>query len=464
MRRDFFGKQVRQTIEKHAMLVDGDTVMVAVSGGPDSIALLNFLNNIKKTYGVRLHVFHLNHKIRGDEADKDARFVADFTDKLGLSVSFLEFDVPAYAKQEKLSIEEAARDVRYRMMTEVAIEIGATKIALGHHADDQVETFLMRMVRGAGSDGLSAMQSKRGVYIRPFLDVEKKDILDYLAENNLSYRIDASNEDVSLLRNSIRYELLPLLMDYNPGFKESVIRTVRIVNEDRAYLNKVTEELFENRVRGGVDTVSIAVDDIIVLALAIQRRLVRKMIERIKGDLKGIEFKHIETIVNEIIRNSKRFSIDLTGEISAHIEYGQFKILKHNKQELKPFEPSLLKIPGETDIPEIDITIVSRLINTTDLLFEKNGRIAHLDADKIQGNVMVRTRKRGDAFFPLGMDEKKKLQDFFVDNKIERRKRDRVPILVSNDDILWVAGHRIDNRYRVTAETRRVLVLKLEER
>ncbi|MBI4733665.1 MAG: tRNA lysidine(34) synthetase TilS [Rubrobacteridae bacterium] len=447
------------------MLEKGDKIIVAVSGGPDSVALLHFFKTIEDDYDLKLHTFHLNHKIRGEEADKDESYVASLALKFNLPVSLLNFDVKAFADSEGLSIEEAAREARYGQMDRLAKTIGADRVALAHHADDQIETFLMRLIRGAGIDGLSAIRPVRDIYIRPFLNIRKEDILAYLAENNLEYRIDASNEDLSILRNRVRHELVPLLIDYNPRFKESVLKTIEITNEEQQYLKSTIEELFKRIAATDAETVSFAVDDLKEQVLAVRRRLIRRGIAEVKSDLRGIEFAHIEKVMDGLANQPAHVSVDMPGGIVVFSEYEQLIITKRDRIA-EPFSGQainerLLKVPGMTVIDEIGAEITAEFIDPAILKFEKNGMIAHLDADKIEGRLIVRSRRPGDSFRPFGSEGEKKLQDYFVDVKLARRKRDRVPVITMGEDIVWVAGYRMDNRFRVTAATRRVLVLKL---
>jgi tRNA(Ile)-lysidine synthase len=450
-------------IKKYSMLTEGETVLVAVSGGPDSVALLRFLYEIKNTFNLTICVFHLNHKIRGLEADEDESFVAELAARLGLVTHMAEYNVPALAKREKMTIEEAARHARYEMMEKAAVEIGAARIALGHHRDDQVETFLMRLLRGAGLDGLAAMRAVRDRYIRPFLSSSKEEIREYLSENAIQYRIDASNEDISIFRNRVRHELVPLLADYNPQFKNAILRTIDTINDDRSLIDGFIDKIFGEMVFLEDGIITVKTDEFLDLPLAAKRRLIRKMIEKVKGDLRGIEFKHIESIIESLISESGQFRIELPGGILVFEEYGFIMVAEKEKSQAKPFKTRIMEIPGVTIIDELGMAIKAEIMDTTNISFERDGRVAHLDAGKVKGDVFVRSRKPGDTFFPFGMKGEKKLKDFFIDSKIARRKRDLIPIVALDGNVLWVAGYRIDNRFRITSETRHVLLLEMEE-
>lgn len=461
MSYSWFFDRVLTTIRKHQMLNRGDKVLVAVSGGPDSVALLHFLTQVKPVYDLTLHVFHLNHMIRGREADKDAQFVAEFANKLGVPSTPMRFDVPAFMKREKLSLEEAAREARYELMDKLASEIKASKIALGHHADDQVETFLMRLIRGSGLKGLLSILPVRNHYIRPFIEVSKEEIIDYINENGLEYRLDASNEDLSILRNKIRRELVPLISSYNPQFKPVLLRTIEVVREDQLHLEELTSEVFNVLAETGEGIARIPVQGVIAQSIALRRRLMRKCISWVKTDLRGIDFKHIENILSNIEEAPAQFELELPGNIIVFTEYEHLVFARRELFELAPVEPIRLEVPGITRVGTLGVEIDAQLTSSANLEFERNGRVAHLDADKIPAELFVRTRRPGDSFKPFGMTKDKKLQDFFVDEKVPKRERDRVPIIASDGDIIWIAGFRIDERFKITEKTKRVLVLRL---
>ncbi len=457
----WFFDRVLTTIQKYRMLEKGDKVLVAVSGGPDSVALLHFLKQIEPTHHLTLHVFHLNHEIRGKEAAGDAQFVAGLASKLGVPTTLMNFDVPALAEREKLSLEEAAREARYSLMDEVAAKIGADKIALGHHADDQVETFLMRLIRGAGLEGLGSIAPVRDRYIRPFIEITKEDILRYINDNGLEYRIDASNEDMSILRNRVRHELIPFLTSYNPQLEGSLLKTIEIVREDQSHLDELANGIFDSLGDAGEGFVRIPIQGLIAQSASLRRRLVRKCIKWVKSDLRGIEFKHVETILDGLEATPIQFELELPGKAIVFTEYERLVFAKKELFEPIPLKETRLAIPGVTMVEPLGLIIEADYVSPRGLEFEINGHVAHLDADKIPGELTVRSRKPGDSFMPFGMMGEKKLQDFFVDEKVPRRERDFIPIITADDKIVWVAGFRIDERYRVTEETKRVLILKI---
>lgn len=452
--------KVLKTIDKFSMLSPGDRVLVGVSGGPDSVALLHILRELAPGFDLELHAFHLNHHLREESAD-DSRFVARLCERLAVSLDSAEYDVPAYLKETGLSIEDGARRIRYRLIEETASRIEAGKIALGHQADDQVETFLMRLIRGAGLTGLAAIPPVRGRIIRPLIETGKDEILAYLEQAGESYVIDASNEDTSFFRNRVRLRLIPELMAANPDFKKAVLQTNELVRDDESLLDVQSRDVFDRLATIDTRLVVVATGELGDLPTALARRVVRLAVEKVKGDLLSVEFKHVEAVI-EGARN-RLLRIDLPGDVIAAVEGDELVIAP--KDELEPFEipPTQLLIPGKTDIPSLDRAIVAGIHGGKDYELVRNPAIAELDADRIGGPVICRSWKPGDSFTPLGLKGEKKIQDFFVDEKIARRHRGRVPIVEAAGRVIWVGGMRIDDRVKVRPKSLRVLTLQIIE-
>ncbi|MDI6815666.1 MAG: tRNA lysidine(34) synthetase TilS [Actinomycetota bacterium] len=456
-----FFDRVLKTINNHGMLRGGESVLVAVSGGPDSVVLLHVLKRLQPVLDLDLIVFHLNHKLRGLEADEDARFVGEFAAGMGLKAMLVEADVRLLMKQERFSLEEAAREARYREMERLAVELGIDKIALGHHADDRVETFLMRLLRGTGLEGLGSIKPVRDGYIRPLIDETKSEIFQYIEDNSLEYRVDSSNQDESILRNRIRHNLMPLLGEYNPRLQETLLNTIDIISEDQAFIEEIVAGIFSKHAQREPGLIKLPIVEIINQPLAIERRLIRLAIRSVKGDLRGVEFKHVDAIVSGLRKGSGNMEIDLPGQIIARAEYEQLVIGERELFEPLGIESIKLTVPGVTRIDALGVEIKAELVEPAGLVFERNGDIAHLDAAVAGLGLKLRVRRPGDSFRPFGMSGEKKLQDLFVDKKISKRERNRVPIIESDGKIAWVAGFRIDDSFRVTEQTKEVLILSL---
>jgi tRNA(Ile)-lysidine synthase len=453
--------KVSQTISKYNMISVGDKVLVAVSGGSDSIALLHLLKELVSELNITLHVFHLNHLLRGPAAERDANFVRQLAAKWQIPITVLAYDVRAYAKRKKLSIEEGAREIRYQLLKETAEKINAQRIALGHQADDQIETFLMRLIRGTGLLGLTAIPPVRERFIRPLIEVTKQEIEEYCQNQGLEYRIDASNEDLSFLRNRIRHVLIPQLIKYNPDFCSTVLKTIEILREEQVFLDNKTRYLFNQLAELEDKILRIGIEEIKVLPVAIQRRLIRSAISWVKSNLKGIEFKHIEYILSKISEKEK-IVIELPGNLLIFDEYGYLVFCRKTDLEVEKIKPVALQVPGVTEIKELKISLEAKLISKEKVEIVADRNIAFLDAKKLSYPLILRFWEKGDSFKPLGMRGEKKLQDFFVDEKIPRRVRQRVPLIESGGKIVWLVGYRIDDRYKVTAKTTQVVQLMVK--
>ena len=291
--------QVKKTIQKHTMLKPEDRVVVGVSGGPDSVALLYALHQLSKSYDLTLHVAHLNHGFRGKEALRDARFVEHLAEEMGLSCMVETYDVPAYKKRRSLSSQEAARIVRYQFLEEVRNKVSATKIALGHNANDQAETLMMWLFRGAGLKGLGGMPPVRGVIIRPLIETTRKEIEEFLSKKNIPFVLDSSNQKNEYVRNRIRQEIFPLLEEhYNPQIVKRLVNTAHILSIENDYLeNKAQKVLDEITVSEKGTTVVIGKKELLALPLAMQLRCLRAVLQKVKGDLKRISSIHLYDIL-----------------------------------------------------------------------------------------------------------------------------------------------------------------------
>lgn len=455
-------EKVYETINKHKMLDKNDKVLVAVSGGPDSVAMLYALEELAPKFDLKLRVFHLNHQMRGEESRQDARFVEDLAKSHKLPITIHSYDVPSYIKNNKLSVEEGARQVRYEMLDKVSKKVGASKMALGHTQDDQIETFIIRLIKGAGSEGLSGIPVKRGKYIRPLLDVNRDEIERYCEAKGIKYRLDTSNWDTSILRNKVRHELIPTLLDYNPSIAENIVRIMDILKEEQLELEIESRDRYRVLARKEESVVKLPLDQLKKLSPAMLRRLIRQGIETVKGNLRDVEFKHIEEVTRFIKRKSPRLGLDLPGNVMVFDEYTWLVIADKKSLKAPKMNKALISAPGRLDLAEFSIRITAGIENYNGKRNLKGESIAYLDYDKVKLPVSVRLNREGDWFIPLGMRGKKKLQDFFVDEKISQRIRRRTLVVESVGQIAWVVGKRIDERFKVTGETKKMLVLTLD--
>ncbi len=486
-------QRVLHFIKEHHLASNQHCLLVAVSGGQDSVCLLHILFQLRQELNIELHVAHLNHQLRGAESDGDAQYVAHLAQQLGILVTVGQRDVRAYQVQRHTSLEEAAREVRYTFLAQVAKSIGTDRVAVGHTTDDQLETILMHLVRGTGTRGLRGLQPSNLwqssgsslTVIRLLLQISRQETASYCQDHQLMPRMDASNLSLSPLRNRIRLELLPLLENYNPRVGEALLRSARIASDDLAFLEEESARLWGRVAQRQGETVSLDKERFLELPSALKRHLLRAAIERLLGNLKDIEARHIEEIIAALTKPAgKRLS--LPGGLVFAVEYNQY-LLGADAAALSPFpvlrKEFVLKLPGETlfsgwrveatiidpsvaaEKPEMATTSLTSLLHTIEGK-EMKGRgltsdnfTAYFDLDKVGGKVAVRCRQPGDKFQPLGMSQPKKLGEFMIDAKIPHAWRQRIPVVCSPEHILWVVGWRIDDRVKVTKSTRRILRL-----
>ena len=450
--------RVREALED-AGLARGSLLVVAVSGGPDSLALLHLLHSLSAETGIRLHGAHMDHGLRGEESAADARFVSTEFGRLGLACTCERADVLAYRSERKLSIEEAARDVRYAFLARVAGRQGADAVALGHTADDQAETVLMRLLRGSGLAGLRGMSplSHRAstggslALVRPLLDVTRAEVAEFCRELGLVPRDDASNSSTDMLRNRVRIQLLPHLENYNPSVRQALLRLARSSATDLAYI--------EEQVNAAMSTLASQTDEGVAidrgafsrLHPAIQAHALRRAFAMCRGSARDLGLYHVEEMTR-LIGERAGTSLDLPGGVTFTVGYER-ALLSRGLPEACPLPPldgcHALAVPGVSRAGPW--TVTARPAESGDHSVTDRPRAladgppfaASLDAAMLGASVWLRTRVLGERFQPLGMSHTKKLQDFMVDEKIPRGWRERVPLLVTPRGVAWVIGCRV---------------------
>lgn len=450
--------KIRATITKHSMLSGTETILAGLSGGPDSVCLLHALHKLSGEFRLKLNAIYIDHGLRPDETPHEI----EFCNKLcqGLSVPFItkSIDVKAYAKEYGLNKQDAARDLRYKVFDEIAFEIKADRIALGHNADDQVETFFMRIFRGSGPKGLSGIPPVRGKIIRPLIEVERVDIEEFLEDRRINYIVDSSNMKEDYLRNKIRLSFVPEVKRLSPDIAETMSRTMEILREEERYFDiivtKTLMKLISRKTDSRIELFLVPMES---MEKVILRRVLRRVIDETKG-LRGLGFVHIEDIINLIKHGQHGDRLCLPKRLRAIKNYSLLVITSETPQKIKTYT---LNVPGEVALDE-----TKKVINTT--LEDKAGdyedgkTVVVLDADKTGNILTVRPREKGDFFYPMGFGKKKKLQDFFVDEKVPRDERDAIPIVVLGPDIVWIAGYRGDERFKAASETKRFVRLEIK--
>lgn len=460
-------RKVRRYIDRHDMIQPGDKVLVAVSGGSDSLTLLGILEEIMPEYRGSLHVFHLDHMMRGESSAKDALFVQAIAASKNIPVTVLYYDVPAYRKENKLSPEEAAREVRHTLMRQVAEEVGADKIAVGHTADDQAETFLMRVIRGTGTDGLRGIPPVNGPIIRPLLELWREDTCRYCQDRGLTPCVDESNTDERLTRNKIRRRLLPFIADeFNQSIKDELVREAESVSADIDFLEDATEAAWAGIGNVEGERAELRREDLLDQPLAIRRRLVRRAVKAAAGGLRGIDFRHVGDILEKVVNGQSGSSLRLPGGLIAGREYDIIYIEFGGRTEARKAtarRPVVMKIPGITKVAGDIIIEAATGAMDTNAELPVSQDIAIIDAGRLGEKITVRPVKEGDRFHPLGMSGTKKVQDFFVDEKVPRSARTTALVVDSDGAIVWLVGYRLDHRYRVTDATKNTMVLHVRK-
>jgi tRNA(Ile)-lysidine synthase len=463
--------QVRKTIEIHSMLQRGDHLVVAVSGGPDSVALLRVLVLLMDEYQLHLTAAHLNHGLREEEADRDEAFVRRLSVEIGIACICSKVDIGALWKGMGRSLEEIGREARYRFLYETAAQCGAVKIAVGHHRDDQAETVLNHLLRGSGMAGLRGILPVRdGRIIRPLLDVGRAEILEFLRREGLSYMTDSSNDSPLFLRNRIRNELLPeLVAHYNPQLIGGLCQTAGIIRREDDYLQGVVRQIIDRwGIAPGCEEIALSLPEFLTLHEAIQGRIIKSLLEGLAPWRNGIGYRHIEAVLILARRVGGRCaSLDLPFRVRVEREMGMLRIRKEvyrkarnkDKKIEKPawFEYQV-KVPATIHLKEIDRAVCLEWTEKP-LIEEMKNRpeVAFMDYERIIPPLILRNMRPGDRVGPLGMEGIKKLKDYFIDRKIAARCRNRIPLLIDAASIVWIAGERISERVRVTGETRKVL-------
>jgi tRNA(Ile)-lysidine synthase len=452
-------------------------LLVGVSGGPDSVCLLHILARLREELNFSLHIAHLDHGLRGAESEADARYVARLAKKLEIPATIEKRDVASFRASNKLSLEEAARAVRYRFFAEIAHGVGADNVAVAHTGNDHIETILMHLIRGSGVRGLQGLQpvnrwssgGKSVIVVRPLLDVRREETVAYCRALSLKPRADSSNLSMSPFRNRVRLELLPLLIKYNPKISDALQRTASQATEMTAFLDNESRRIWDKVVRQEDEGFLLDKREFLKVTPVLQKSVLLLMLEKLLGNLTKIESRHIEEIISAFSLPAGR-KLDLPGDLVFTVDYDSFVLSKH-AAVLMPLPPlegeAKLKIPGETRFSEWTVT-ASILDGTNESLASEtfapkpDGFTAYIDFDKVGKGLTVRGLKAGDIFQPLGMAETKKVARFMLDARIPRSWRDRVPIVSSPDQKVWVAGWRIDERVKITESTRNPLRLQFK--
>ncbi|HEX9446060.1 MAG TPA: tRNA lysidine(34) synthetase TilS [Candidatus Binatia bacterium] len=445
------------------MLSPGDGVLAAVSGGPDSIALLHILDRLKGEFDLRLEVAHVDHGIRGRESKEDARFVAATADRLALPFHLKALDLPKLkAERGKGNLEALAREERYRFFTATAARRGLEKIATGHTRDDQAETVLMRLLRGSGRKGLGAMApvSRRGDeirLIRPLIETSREDVEKYLAAGKLKFRLDRTNLDPALVRNWVRLDLMPRLKKrLDRGLDLRLARMAEALRDEEEFLDGLARGLLPQIARGG----SLLRGPLLEQPRAMQRRLVRLWLKDALGSLRGVDLDHVEAVLGLIFDGPPQGRVAIPGGLEAARLYDVLSLEKNGRARGAPRYSYPLPLGGAVVIPEAGMRLSSERGAPS------GTRPAHdfealFDAGALPETLVARNFRPGDRFQPLGMQGRRKLKDLFIEKKVPRGARAALPLLVAGENILWIPGCGRSRIGKIGPQTREVLKVTL---
>lgn len=454
-------------IKKTKLINAGDSILVGFSGGADSVCLLHGLYKLSKPLSLTIYAAHLNHQLRGMDSNEDAAFALNFAKERQIVCVIKSVDVTTYAEKHGMSLETAGRECRYRFFEEVADKIKADKIALGHHLNDQAETLLMNLIRGAGLDGLAGMPTSRGKIIRPLMKCSRREVETFCADHALNYREDATNKETDFFRNKVRIQLIPQLQSFQPTVLESMAKTVELLEQDKAYFEEVVFQEFQTLVlQQDDDHVEMERKKLENCSPAILSRILRKAYYTIQKSNHTMEFHPIKRIMQGLRDGKIDKTYQLPGKISVVLgkESVCFAKESYGLSRLDPFQKygerkSIpLKIPGVTNLPWENGNILCEVINSQKPPKISNNPLCQVfDRHRLPSNLVVRNRRDGDWIRPLGMEGSKKLKDFFIDNKIPVEERDRIFLLAHDQEILWIIGYRMSEEVKVSKKTRKVV-------
>ncbi|MGH4118253.1 tRNA lysidine(34) synthetase TilS [Clostridium sp.] len=460
-------EKVMEYIKEHSMFDKGDKVIVAFSGGPDSTCLLYILNEHKDELGITLFGAHLNHCLRGIESDTDEEYAKHTCENLNIGFYSRKIDVNIIAQQNNLSCEMAGRKARYDFFEELMTELNASKIALAHNANDQSETILMRIMRGTGMEGLIGIRPVRDkIYVRPVLNLSRREIEKYCEKNSINPRIDKSNLETIYARNKIRLDLIPYMEE---NFNKDIIKTLNrlsdIIKVDNEYLEAISSKQFKKHCEIGEQRV-IIYNSAFAEHEAIVSRIIRSSLFAVCNNLNNIEKIHISNII-ELQKHETGKTTMLPQNIIVENCYGNIHIhikeKNYNNTNLANNNEYALNVNMENLIHSLDKVVSIHTMSKLEFNEVKtNDYIKYFDYDKIQKPLILRYRKDGDKFMPLGMTGNKKLKDLLMDLKIPKAQRNKIPLICSGDDIAWVVGHRVSEKFKISKDTKNILQIRIE--
>ncbi len=449
-------QKVVKFILNKKLIGDGDSILVALSGGADSVFLLEFLLKYKRRFNIDIAAFHLNHNLRGKEANIDEQFCKNLTTQKRIPFFSTSKNVKLFAKRNRMSLEEAGRELRYGELLKIAKTHNYTKIATAHNADDNSETVLLNLIKGTGIKGLSGIPERREKIIRPILVLSKMEILDYLHNKKINYRTDSSNFENDYQRNYLRNEIIPLIKSkLNPQFDSALFRTSEIIRGYTSLIDEQINNAIEKIVTYKQQKLIINLKQLEESDVRLYGDVLRKTVRKYFKE--EFESKNISDLI-KLIKAQTGMEIMFSNRIVAVKERDSI-IIYIRKWEKKNVKQVEIKIGDEKQVEGKSISIST--INRNKLSFNSSTNKEYISADKIKSDFILRRWKDGDRFCPLGMKNSKKLSDFLTEQKVRSSEKKEQLVLSNAGKIVWVVDIRIDERYKISAKTKKVLELCL---
>lgn len=449
-------EKVKFTIKEHSLLEKGDRVLIAISGGADSVCMLNIFKRLAAEYDLELYAAHLNHMLRGDDAEDDECFTRDYCSKLGISFFSKKADVSLFAKEHSLTTEEAGRKLRYSFFDEIKAKENINRIATAHNSDDDVETVLMRFIRGTGITGLAGIPYKTNGIIRPMLDITRREIEDYMKNNGIPFKNDKTNFEPVYFRNIMRLDLIPRIEnEYNPNFRRTVKQNIINYKDAADYLKSVTEDKCRELVSYGRNFACIKLSELAPL----HSFMIKSVIYTVLGNFytsKQVTAGAVETVFSLVENGCGAF--EFSGELLIFIRYNKLYFIDKEFDIKFTYEIDGL---SEVYIQEYDKYIRFQIVDC----IKRENNCVFIDYDKVKDkHITIRSRADGDYFSPSGTCGRKKLKSYFIDEKVPRFLRNSVPIITADDEIVCVGSMRVDNKYKVSSDTKRILKIEIVNR
>lgn len=456
-------------IKENKIIQQDDRILVALSGGPDSVCLLHILYRIKDKFNLKLGAIHINHMLRGEEADKDENYIIDLCEQMGIKHYVKRINIEYIAKETNVSLETAGRNERYKAFEEIKIKDKYNKIAVAHNANDQAETILMRIMRGTGLEGLTGIKPQReGGIIRPILCLNRQEIEDYCEYNGLNPRIDASNYDRHYSRNRVRLDILPYMRDnFNKDIIDTLNRMTLLLQKDNEFIEEYSKKCYNIYCKKHNNKLEILKELFEKEMESIITRVVIIAFKEISKSYQNFEMKHIYEIVNLASRETGK-KINLTNNIICENLYGNIVLSKNDNKYYNSCVKTEIKLDKDNIIENIEfnnyIINFEVIENKKKEKFTKNNLIKLFNYDKIEKEILIRYRKDGDKIIPLGMSGSKKVKDIFINSKVPREERDNTPILCFDDKISWIVGYKTSQLFKIDSDTKMILKITVNRK